>query len=129
MSAARVHGLWRWQPSRPRWWQFATAAGVRCRGLLLVVSSGYFAIAGVHIYWPRGVLTMLVMALAFGWVALTVLIRVGSAADRRAESQRSGRRRMTGPMVGFTRLAAFDSHARFDLSQVNPIRRDGQPAR
>ena len=38
--------------------------------LLLVVSSGYFAIAGVHIYWPRGVLTMLVMALAFGWDAL-----------------------------------------------------------
>ena len=41
-------------------------------GLLLVASSGYFAIAGVHIYWPRGVLTMLVMALAFCWVALTV---------------------------------------------------------
>jgi hypothetical protein len=59
-------------------------------GLLLVVSSGYFAIAGVHIYWPRGVLTMLVMALAFGWVALTVppsgLVRqrtaVGSAANQ-----------------------------------------------
>jgi hypothetical protein len=28
-------------------------------GLLLVVSSEYFAIAGVHIYWPHGVLTML----------------------------------------------------------------------
>ena len=38
-------------------------------GVLLVISSGYFAIAGLHIYWPRGVLTMLVMALAFGWVA------------------------------------------------------------
>jgi hypothetical protein len=55
-------------------------------GLLLVVSSGYFAIAGVHIYWPRGVLTMLVMALAFGWVALTVpqsgLVRQPTAARR-----------------------------------------------
>jgi hypothetical protein len=40
--------------------------------LLLVLSSGYFAAAGVHIYWPRGVLTMLVMAVAFGWVAMTV---------------------------------------------------------
>ena len=58
-------------------------------GLLLVVSSGYFAIAGVHIYWPRGVLTMLVMALAFGWVALTVpaagLVRQRTAAGRAAD--------------------------------------------
>ena len=58
-------------------------------GLLLVVSSGYFAIAGVHIYWPRGVLTMLVMALAFGWVALTVppsgLVRQSTAARRAAD--------------------------------------------
>jgi hypothetical protein len=57
-------------------------------GLLLVISSGYFAIAGVHIYWPRGVLTMLVMALAFGWVALTVppsgLVRQPTAAGRAA---------------------------------------------
>jgi hypothetical protein len=59
-------------------------------GLLLVIWSGYFAIAGVPIYWPRGVLTMLVMALAFGWVALTVppsgLVQqptsVGRAADQ-----------------------------------------------
>jgi hypothetical protein len=60
-------------------------------GVLLVASSGYFAIAGVHIYWPRGVLTMLVMALAFGWVALTVppseLVRQRTAA-RRAANQR-----------------------------------------
>ena len=40
--------------------------------VLLVLSSGYFAAAGVHIYWPRGVLTMPVMAVAFGWVAMTV---------------------------------------------------------
>jgi hypothetical protein len=40
--------------------------------LLLVVSSVYFALAGVHIYWPRGVLTMVAMAVAFGWLALTV---------------------------------------------------------
>jgi hypothetical protein len=58
-------------------------------GLLLVASSGYFAIAGVHIYWPRGVLTMLVMALGFGWVALTVppsaLLRQPTAAGRAAD--------------------------------------------
>jgi hypothetical protein len=57
-------------------------------GLLLVISSGYFAIAGVHIYWPRGVFTMLVMALAFGWVALTVppsgLVQQPTAARRAA---------------------------------------------
>src|SRR5215212_690620 len=40
--------------------------------LLLVVSSVYFAIAGVHIYWPRGVFTMVAMAVGFGWLALTV---------------------------------------------------------
>src|SRR4051812_42403721 len=40
--------------------------------VLLVLSSGYFAVAGVHIYWPRGVLTMVVMAIAFGWLALTL---------------------------------------------------------
>jgi hypothetical protein len=58
-------------------------------GLLLVISSGYFAISGVHIYWPRGVLTMLVMALTFGWVALTVppsgLVRQPTAARRAAD--------------------------------------------
>ena len=57
--------------------------------LLLVASSGYFAIAGVHIYWPRGVLTMLVMALAVGWVAWTVppsgLVRQRTAAGRAAD--------------------------------------------
>jgi hypothetical protein len=37
-----------------------------------MLSSGYFAAAGVHIYWPREVLTMLVMAVTFGWVAMTV---------------------------------------------------------
>src|SRR5215216_7061874 len=40
--------------------------------LLLVVSSVYFAFAGVHIYWPRGVFTMVAMAVAFGCLALTV---------------------------------------------------------
>src|SRR5215212_5755130 len=40
--------------------------------LLLVGSSVYFALAGVHIYWPRGVFTMVAMAVAFGWLALTV---------------------------------------------------------
>jgi hypothetical protein len=42
----------------------------------------------VHIYWPRGVLTMLLMALAFGGVALTVppsgLVRQRTAARRAA---------------------------------------------
>jgi hypothetical protein len=55
-------------------------------GLLLVASSGYFAIAGVHIYWPRGVLTMLMMALAFGWLAFTLpppgLVRQPTAAGK-----------------------------------------------
>ncbi|MFL6046513.1 MAG: hypothetical protein ACJ72M_15535 [Propionibacteriaceae bacterium] len=58
-------------------------------GLLLVISSAYFAIAGVHIYWPRGVLTMLAMALAFGWVALKVppsgLVRQPTARGRVAD--------------------------------------------
>jgi hypothetical protein len=35
--------------------------------LLLVVSSVYFAFAGVHVYWPRGVFTMVAVAVAFGW--------------------------------------------------------------
>jgi hypothetical protein len=51
--------------------------------LLLVVSSVYFALAGVHIYWPRGVFTMVAMAVGFGWLALTVprygIIRQGTA--------------------------------------------------
>jgi hypothetical protein len=51
--------------------------------LLLVVSSVYFAIAGVHIYRPRGVFTMVAMAVAFGWLALTVpRLREHSAGDR-----------------------------------------------
>jgi hypothetical protein len=52
--------------------------------LLLAVSSVYFAVAGVHIYWPRGVLNMLAMALGFGWLALTApptaMIRQETAA-------------------------------------------------
>ena len=56
--------------------------------LLLVVSSVYFALAGVHIYWPRGVLTMVAMAVAFGWLALTVprsgIIGRGTAVVGRA---------------------------------------------
>ena len=35
--------------------------------LLLVVSSVYFAFAGVHVYWPRGIFTMVAVAVAFGW--------------------------------------------------------------
>jgi hypothetical protein len=51
--------------------------------LLLVVSSAYFAIAGVHIYRPRGVFTMVAMAVAFSWLALTVpRLREHSAGDR-----------------------------------------------
>jgi hypothetical protein len=84
-------------------------------GLLLVISSGYFAIAGVHIYWPRGVLTMLVMALAFGWVRLdSAPIRIGSTADRRRESRQSGPRRMTGPVVACTVWQPSTGMPRFD---------------
>lgn len=58
--------------------------------LLLVVSSVYFAVAGVHIYWPRGVLTMLAIALGFGWLALTVprtvMIRQETAAATSASA-------------------------------------------
>lgn len=73
--------------------------------LLLVVSSVCFAVAGVHIYWPRGVLTMLAMALAFGWLALTVprtgMIRPGTRwsplPPRRA---RGHQEEVTGPQSG-----------------------------
>ena len=40
--------------------------------MLLIVSTLYFAVAGVHIYWPRGVFTVVAMAFAFGWLAWTV---------------------------------------------------------
>lgn len=99
-------------------------------GVLLVVSSGYFAIAGVHIYWPRGVLTMLVMALAFGWVALTVPPSgVGSAADRPEESRPLGRRRITGPVVACTVwLPSTVMQVRSIPSQSHSARWAGRPA-
>jgi hypothetical protein len=40
--------------------------------LVLAAASIYFAALGVHIYWPRGVLTMLALAIGFGWLALTL---------------------------------------------------------
>jgi hypothetical protein len=44
--------------------------------VLLVAASVYLAGAGVHIYWPRGVLTMIALAVAFGWLAATVPVAV-----------------------------------------------------
>jgi hypothetical protein len=64
-------------------WSFAVAGIatsivlVRSRGrravpgaVVLAAASVYFAAFGVHIYWPRGVLTMLALAIGFGWLAL-----------------------------------------------------------
>jgi hypothetical protein len=55
-------------------WVLVRRAGRRALpgAVLLVAASVYFAGVGVHIYWPRGVLTMIALAVAFGWLAATV---------------------------------------------------------
>jgi hypothetical protein len=82
-------------------------------GLVLVVSSGCFVIAGVHIYWPRRVLTNAGdghrLRLAGLNSAPSGLVRQRAAAgDPIRASQNDG----TGGSLH--RLAAFDSHGRFD---------------
>ena len=83
-------------------------------GLLLVVSSGCFVIAGFHICWPRRVLTNAGDGPRLRLVGLNSAPSgwFGSGPPRGEPPIRASQNDGTGGSLH--RLAAFDSHGRFD---------------
>jgi hypothetical protein len=56
--------------------------------VVLAAASIYFAAFGVHIYWPRGVLTMLALAIGFGWLAMTLRKDQEKARNEKARNEK-----------------------------------------